>query len=503
MSRPDEHEVVVLGGGPAGCAAAALLAARGHEVALVRPATPPAGALGESVPPSARKLLSELRLLDAVESAGFAPNTGNTVWWAREPARSESFATAETGFHTDRSGLERALGEAAQSVGVRLLEAWSARSAEEGEDGWTVRCVGDDDEPLALRAPWVLDATGRHGLLARREGRRPDRDTTTLALVARWRRPGGWEGSDHGHTRVESYEDGWAWSVPLDDEVRCFTAMVDQRHAELEGVDVRAMLEAELTKTEHVATDLAVAEPVGEGWACPASLYTAERHGRPGLLLVGDAGSFIDPLSSYGVKKALSSGWLAGIAAHTALADATMTEVAVGYFDDRERAVYRRYRRASARFFESAADAYGTAYWADRARAAGAAGGAPEEESDPDSAGEPAVPEATVRAAFDDIRGRPRLEATPGPTLTEIERPAVVGHRIVLAEHLASRAYPRGIRWVRGVDLRALVEVAPRHPDVPDGWSAYNGVAAPVTLPDYLTALATAFAAGLLTHADD
>jgi hypothetical protein len=46
------------------------------------------------------------------------------------------------------------------------------------------------------------------------------------------------------------------------------------------------------------------------------------------------------------------------------------------------------------------------------------------------------------------------------------------------------------------------VDVAPRHAQVPDGWEAYNTGAAPVSLPDYLAALATAFAAGLLEHTE-
>ncbi len=81
-----------------------------------------------------------------------------------------------------------------------------------------------------------------------------------------------------------------------------------------------------------------------------------------------------------------------------------------------------------------------------------------------------------------------------------VERPAVTGHRIMLREHLATDVLPRGIRFVRGVDLERLLDVAPRYAEVPDGWAAYNGLAPPVTLPDYLTALATAFAAGLLEH---
>ncbi len=179
-----------------------------------------------------------------------------------------------------------------------------------------------------------------------------------------------------------------------------------------------------------------------------------------------------------------------------------MAETAVGFFDTREREVYRRYRRASADFFETAGEAYGHDFWRERAAAARAAGGSGVPGGgDPDAIGPDAVPEAEVLAAFEEIRARERLDAGPGPTLRALERPAVVGHRIVHAKHLASDAFPEGLRWIRNVDLEALVEVAPRHDEVPDGWSAYNGIAPPVTLPDYLTALATAFAAGLLVHA--
>jgi hypothetical protein len=77
-----------------------------------------------------------------------------------------------------------------------------------------------------------------------------------------------------------------------------------------------------------------------------------------------------------------------------------------------------------------------------------------------------------------------------------------VGHRIVLDRHLASDRAPDGLRYVRNVDLRRVVEVAPLHAEVPLGWAAYNTSAPAVTLPDYLAALATAFVAGLLEHRD-
>ena len=499
-----EFDVLVLGGGPAGTAAATLLAQRSHRVALVRPTNTPAGALAESIPPSARRLLSERGVRKATDAAGFFPNNGNSVWWAGNEKRSENFSGDGDGYHVDRTGLERVLVSAAEAIGARVFIGMTARKAVESETCWKISCETEDGGMVEIQAPWVLDATGRHGFLAR-DVRETDRSTTTLAITQRFEKPSGWDNGTGNHTLVESYQDGWAWSVPLSPTLRCFTVMVDQRHAELEGREVSEIVQGELAKTTHLASMLDHVKTKGDSWACSSSLYHARKYCRPGLLLVGDSGSFIDPLSSYGVKKALASGWLAGIVVHTALIDAPMTDVALDFFNNREQSVYQSYRHSSAEFFEEAASVYGHPYWTTRAEAARAAAGAVSGPNDTDWIEDlegTYINSDLVRAAHERIRSVELLDSRANPDLRVIKRPAIRSQRIVMKRHLMNDTYPKGIRYVRGVDLLRLVELAPQFDQVPDIWNGYNEKEAPVSLPDFLIGLSTAFAAGLLIHSD-
>ena len=513
------HDVLVIGGGPAGTACAGLLADRGHDVALVTRPDPPAAELAESIPASARRLMGEVGVLDAVEAAGFHLNGGNTVWWAGRPVRSEPFAEGRRGVHVDRAGLEAVLLARAVERGVKLRADAPVRSvAPFGEDGWEA-VAGD----RTLRAAWLVDASGRAGVLARRM-RTDDRATGTLALIGRWRIDGAWEGPDATHTWIESHADGWVWSVPLSAHTRCVTAMLDPRRSETErGSDPGATLETEIGRAPAIAARLADAARVGEATACPASLYTTRAFTSERALLAGDAGSFIDPLSSYGVKKALASGWLAAVAVHTSITDESMSEAAFAYFDAREREVYRRYRALSVPFFEEAAETYGTEFWTARATAARLAGtsgdtGGPGSATDAmpgdavpidpadalaaDVDADARVGDLDVREAYEEIRRRPGLRLSPGPTLERATRPLVRTDRIVLDDHLSSGRLARPVRYVRQIDLVTLVELAPRYDQVPALFEAYQERAARVDLPDFLAALAFAVGKGFLDLAD-
>jgi flavin-dependent dehydrogenase len=460
--------VLVVGGGPAGCAAARLLALWGHEVELVTREMS-GSPLPESIPPSCGKLFDLLGIRDVIDAAGFARTTGNSVWWGSGDLRVEQFAGGERGWQVTAHALESILQDAARAAHARI------------------RCDRVTLDSIPTDPAFILDCTGRTGVIARSRGwRQHESDRRTVALVAAWRPAAPWAIPDPTHTVLESYADGWAWSVPSPDGHRFVTVMVDPRTSDLaRGEPARTVYLTEIAKTVRFAQLLEHASMSGGPWGWDCSMYGSTRYADDTTLIVGDAGSFIDPLSSIGVKKALASGWLAAVAAHTALVRPEMRATAFDFFAAREAEVYASFRSLTMRFLASAAVAHTNPFWTDRAGAV-----------DHDVVAD----DAALGAAFTEIRSAASIALHRAPALRIEQRPAVSGSEIVLQPRIVTASQPAGVRYVSDVDLLALIELAPSHRQVPDLFEAYNRRHAPVTLPDFLTALATAVARGFLVN---
>jgi flavin-dependent dehydrogenase len=458
--------VVVLGAGPAGAAAARLLALWGHAVRLIaRPATPGL-ALAESLPPSIGKLFDLLGVRDAIDREPFVRSSGNTVWWGTDECRTERFADGRLGWQITADRLEAVLRTAALDAGVTVVER---RATMEDADS----------------APFALDCTGRSGLVARaRHLRRLEPGHRTVALVGLWRARGSFDVPDATHTLIESYADGWTWSVPDADGRRFVAVMVDPRTSALQrGEESRDVYLAEIRKTDRFRALVDDAELVAGPAGWDASMYSSARYVDGGTLLVGDAGSFIDPLSSAGVKKALASGWLAAVAVHTALVRPAMGATALAFFDAREAEVYGAFRAMTVSHLAKAAAGHANPFWIDRADG---------------EAGVESAAAADVKAAYERLRTADTLQVRQGDDLRVEERPAVSGCEIVLEDRLVADRDVAGVRYAYDVDLLALLELAPQYTQVPDLFTAYQRRAGPVALPDFLAALSTLVARGAL-----
>lgn len=461
-------DALIIGGGPAGATAARLLHRWGHSVCLLESGKAAAANRAESLPPSIARVLQLLEIREEVEGAGFDRSTGHTSWWGSEEPRTELFGDG-LGYHVLRSRLDDVLRGLYEGP-VRCAEARGFN---------TGRVLLADGE--ALEARFVLDCSGRGGVIGR--AYRVPESRKTAAICGLWRGPAAFPAAQ---TVIESYRDGWAWSVPLSGMERQVTFMVDYQATALHrGSGLTELYRAELRKTAGFLRGLEHAELAGEPWGWDASSYTSRQFSGESWLLAGDAGSFLDPLSSFGVRKALGSAWLAAVAVHTALLVPQRRELAFGYYDEREKQLYANFQRRTAAFFREGGS--GEEFYSSRSEAAD----------------EPFYRQADLADAWEWLRSAPELRLHAAASVGREVRAGIEDNEIVPREALSAPGLPPGLQFVQGVDVVNLVEIAPEFRQVPDLWNAYNRSSQPVDLPNFLGVLSLLIANGVLINEND
>jgi flavin-dependent dehydrogenase len=509
LTPPAPVDAAIIGGGPAGAAIGRLLASWGHAAVVLDRGADRARGLAESLPPSTARLLSHIGVLDAVERAGFYRTSGNTVWWGSRDRRIETFGASDLatqpsrddeafGYQVFRPAFDRVLLDSAAAAGARVECRAQVRRVAFDDQGVAVeyesRSARASGSPAAqsLRARFVIDCSGRAGVVARRF-RVAQPEFRTYALVGVWRAESGWDLPDPTHTVVETFGDGWAWSVPVDATTRHIGAMVghalpdEGRSQRLEST-YRALI-AKAPQTAALV-DRAALQRV---WACDGSLYSSSSYAASAALLAGDAGSFIDPLSSFGVKKALASAWLGAVAIHTALAHPERHDVALAFFSDFERRVYATHLERSRAFAREAYAEHATAFWAARAAAIGEAAAANADALDPEPAYGDVARDPDVQRALARFREAEHLDLAMSERVRFEPRPVVRGREIVLEPALEG-----GLRFLANVDLLKLAQIAPSCRHVPDVFEAYCRHCPPVPLPSLLGGLSLLVAKGIL-----
>jgi flavin-dependent dehydrogenase len=490
-----ECDILVIGAGPAGAAAAQLLASWGRSVILVHRAGAPRHSLAESLPSSTRKLLRLLGQLDRVDAADLYPNNGNVAQWAGAPRMTTS---AGSGFHVSRAVFDALLRDSARSAGARTLDAIVQHVGD--ADPVAVTCVASagGNDRIVCHARYVLDCSGRAGVVARRGLRRNGAPYRTLAIVAEWQSDE-WPVDERTRTTVESYRDGWAWSVPLSATRRQCTVMVDgERSTGSSALQVKYA--AELAKAPALSARLAGARQTSAPWTCDASIYDSTRAADGRVLLVGDAASFIDPLSSAGVKKALLSAWRAAVVANTCLADSSMAPAAMELHSRRERQVFADCSRRSAVFVAEAAAAYSTSFWSARAMCSSV--GAPAPGAADDIADDELARDPELRDAFERLRSGAHVRLRTATTLQFEPIAAIEGRRVVMREAIVVPGGDAPLHFAAGVDLPALARLARDGGEVPALIEAFHAQVGPAPLGGLLAGLSLLVARQALVAED-
>ena len=490
-------DVAVIGGGPSGSTAARLLAAWGHSVILLAGPKATKPSLAESLPPSIRKLFSFLEILDPVDQAQFYRTSGNTAWWGcpREHAEHFSGPPAAWGYQVLRSDFDSLLLRLAGPAGVQVCTGAIVRSVDlkHGEQS-TLEYADTGGDHKRATARFILDCSGRSGVVARQGFRTKDPERATLALAAVWKKKAGWGLEDGSHTLVESYRDGWAWSIPLSPVRRYFTVMVDWRDiqtARREGL--KTLYRTELDKTIRFKSLLKGGALTKGPWGCDASLYSARCFAGDNFLLVGDAASFIDPLSSFGVKKAMASAWVAAVAVNTSLTRSELQGVALDFYSNRERQVFASYLRQSEAYCRQAALQYPNRFWLQRSESA-------DDISPWETDEEVLKKDPKILAAFEALKKSSFIQLQRAPEVRIEKRAGIAGREVVLQDAVVNPEIPAGIRFLGGIEVPKLVEIVGNYAQVPSLFEAYNRRCPSVPLPDFLGALSVLLAKNILIN---
>jgi halogenation protein CepH len=364
----EQFDVIVVGGGPGGSTAATLVAKPGHKVLLLEQERLPRYQIGESTLPYTLGICKILGVGDELAKAGFTQKLGGVWRWGsrgnvvRVDFRDVVSAPLIEGayaYQVERMKFDKLLLDNARRTGVDVRERHSVRELIV-EDGRIVGAKYTDDEgrERVARARYVADAGGHTSPFHRMCGQRMWSDKfRNFALF------GYYEGGDRlpppmsGSILNVTFEYGWFWYIPLAPALTSVGAVVPIEFTRmLEGGHEKAMehfieacprIKRFLEGTKRITEGTYGQLRVRKDWS-----YCNTRFCRPGLVLIGDAACFVDPLFSSGIHLSTYSALLAARSINSILLNAAGEKEYLSEFETRYRNEYAKFYEFLVTFYE-------------------------------------------------------------------------------------------------------------------------------------------------------
>ena len=308
-----ETDVLVIGAGPAGALAAALLHREQFRVLVVEKQAFPRFVIGESMLPVSMQLLEDAGLLEAVRRRDYLLKHG-AVFLRGDESCDFDFSSQLTGGYTytyqvPRADFDKTLADAVAARGVDILYRHGVKAVDFSPTRAAATVERPDGAALAIQAKFILDCSGYGRVLPRllnleKPSSFPPREAL-FTHVTGDRRPAG---RQEGKIWVCVHPAGaWIWVIPFSNGKTSVGVVASPDFFRKFPGDpesqFRAILAADPNASRRLAT-MAIAMPVQRlaGYACSVKTLFGER-----FALVGNATEFLDPIFSSGVALALAS----------------------------------------------------------------------------------------------------------------------------------------------------------------------------------------------------
>jgi len=321
MTTPQTFDTVIIGAGPAGSAAAALLAEQGLRVIAIERKKFPRYHIGESLLPFTCFPLKRLGLLERMRQSEFIKKYSvqfvSPSGKASQPFYFSSRYEPEVAqtWQVLRSEFDLMLMQNARDKGAQILEETTVRELIQ-EDGRTlgVRAQTKTGETVEFRAPMTLDCSGRDAIgPTRLNWRIREPKLNKVAVWTYYRGAMRDAGIDGGATTVAYIpEKGWFWYIPQHRNMISVGVVAEGKYLTRDGVrEPKDIFNREIEQNAWIKQHLACGTQVGAYYLTSEFSWRSRYCAAHGLLLAGDAFGFLDPVFSSGVMLALKSGMLA------------------------------------------------------------------------------------------------------------------------------------------------------------------------------------------------
>jgi len=324
----DLYDVAIIGGGPAGSTAAALLGRAGRRVVVFERDKFPRFHIGESLLPFSMKAFTRLGLHEKFKAAGFMEKFGGEMYGAcgKEGVKfyfEDGFRSqTDRSYQVTRAEFDKVLLDHAAENGAEVREETGVEKVDFSPNEVLLHVRGKTSGPAEVRAKYLIDASGRNSIVsAMFKLKKTYQHLQKVSIFAHYDGLVREQGRDGTLTRMVRAIDRWFWVIPLTENRTSIGVVLDAATYKNAKLSPEEFFEQVIAEQPLLTRRMAAAERVTPVSVEADFSYRTSRIAGDRWMLAGDSAGFIDPVFSSGVFLAVLAGEQAADALHAVLDD--------------------------------------------------------------------------------------------------------------------------------------------------------------------------------------